>query len=116
HVGRPSALLSQAARVLRPGGHVLVHTPSAIVTFPLTRAQRLLRGPGFVGLDTPAHLCHFTARSLERFLGRAGFAVRGYHLGEATPGGHVPYWGKRAYMGLARQLHRWAGLNLGNYL
>jgi ubiquinone/menaquinone biosynthesis C-methylase UbiE len=63
HVRDVQLFLSEARRVLRPGGTLAITTPS---TAPLMRPPEPLS----------PHLRFFTRRSLERLLGELGFDVR----------------------------------------
>jgi SAM-dependent methyltransferase len=63
HVRDVQELLSEARRVLRPGGAIAISTPA---TPPLIRPPDPLS----------PHLRHFTRRSLRRLLGELGFEVR----------------------------------------
>jgi len=63
HVRDVQLLLSEARRVLRPGGTLAITTPAA---------PPLMRPPD----PLSPHLRFFTRRSLERLLGELGFDVR----------------------------------------
>lgn len=70
HLQDPAAALADAARVLRPGGVLMVGVPS----FDSVEA-RLARDAWF-HLDVPRHLVHLTPAWLEAALGAAGLEVR----------------------------------------
>lgn len=70
HLHDPAAALADAARVLRPGGVLMVGVPS----FASLEA-RLGRGAWF-HLDVPRHLVHLTPPWLEAALATAGLEVR----------------------------------------
>jgi SAM-dependent methyltransferase len=67
HVTDPASLLGEIARLLRPGGVLLVSVPN----FGSPEAR--LTGPGWFHLDAPRHLVHFTPASLAGVLHLAGF-------------------------------------------
>src|SRR5919202_5891427 len=66
HVAEPLDDLRAAARVLRPGGLVLISVPN----FGSWQARRF--GADWFHLDLPRHRSHFTAAGLETLLQRAG--------------------------------------------
>ena len=70
HVRDVQLLLSEARRVLRPGGTLAVTTPAH---GRLTAARALLRGFEDVFDPLSPHLRFFTARSLARVLDQLGF-------------------------------------------
>ncbi len=67
HVPGPLATLKAAARLLRPGGTLLVVCPR-IDALPVKRF-----GPAWYALDLPRHLTHFSRPTLARHLEAAGF-------------------------------------------
>lgn len=70
HIPDPAALLAEVARILRPGGTLLVAVPN----FGSLEA-RWARDHWF-HLDVPRHLNHFTTTSLRRLLAGAGLRPR----------------------------------------
>lgn len=69
HMAEPETALAEVARLLRPGGVLMVGVPN----FASAEA-RLARG-GWFHLDVPRHLNHLTPRWLEAALGAAGLDV-----------------------------------------
>ncbi len=67
HVTDPGAMLGEIARLLRPGGALLVSVPN----FGSPEAR--LAGPGWFHLDAPRHLVHLDPASLSSLLDQAGF-------------------------------------------
>lgn len=68
HVPNPVGLLSEARRILAPGGVLVAFTPNA----RSLGHRRHLRH--WRGLEPPRHLQIFSSQALERAVGRAGFA------------------------------------------
>ncbi len=66
HVDDPRALLARAARLLKPGGEILVWTPD--VEYPL----RPFFGPAWFPYEVPRHRWHFGRRDVARLLREAG--------------------------------------------
>jgi len=75
HVGDPRLLLRQVARVLRPGGVVLVKVPN--VSYALVKYRVLRRIPGAIAdaFDAREHLVHYSLRTLTRLLEEEGFKL-----------------------------------------
>ena len=67
HVGDPAAVLAKIARLLQPGGAVVLETPNAA-----SWDHRLFRGRHWGGYHFPRHFFLFTAPSLRALLRRAG--------------------------------------------
>ena len=67
HVPDPVAVFAECARLLRPGGRLVMITPN------LDALGHRVFGPDWRGLEPPRHLYLFTARTLRRFARRAGF-------------------------------------------
>ncbi|HET7034544.1 MAG TPA: class I SAM-dependent methyltransferase [Thermomicrobiaceae bacterium] len=70
HLPAPGDTLDELARVLRPGGALVLWLPNAD-----SLAARLL-GARWIGYDAPRHLYAFTPRTLGCLLARHGFTVR----------------------------------------
>ena len=68
HVPDPAATFAECARLLRPGGRLVMITPN------LDSLGHQAFGADWRGLETPRHLHLFTARALRAFARRAGFA------------------------------------------
>ncbi len=69
HTPYPSAELTAAATLLRPGGLVAINVPN------WNSLDRRLFGAGWVGFDPPRHLYVLDQRSLTRLLQQAGFEI-----------------------------------------
>jgi SAM-dependent methyltransferase len=98
HVPSPKATLAAVARLLRPGGLVLVVVPR------FDSLESRWFGPCWWGLDVPRHLTHFTAATLRRHLESAGLSVEGEY------GPRHPSWIRHSFALRAadtgRALHR----------
>lgn len=69
HMRDPLAALKSLAKLLAPGGRLLVAVPNA------EGLQARVFGAGWFHLDVPRHLYHFGAASLEHLLAAAGFDI-----------------------------------------
>ena len=69
HTFSPRAELAHAARLLKPGGLVVVNVPN------WDSFERRPFGPYWSGFDSPRHLYVFTRRTLTQLLAQAGFHV-----------------------------------------
>ena len=70
HLPNPRAILDEAARLLRPGGIVLIGLPN----FGGYQARHF--GEDWFALSLPHHLYHYTRETLARLLEESGFRVR----------------------------------------
>lgn len=70
HLPNPRAILREAARLLRPGGIVLIGLPN----FGGYQARHF--GEDWFGLSLPHHFYHYTRETLTRLLETCGFRVR----------------------------------------
>jgi SAM-dependent methyltransferase len=69
HAHDPAALLREIARILKPGGVVVIRVPN------LNGWSARLAGRYWAGLDAPRHLYVFTPQTLGRLLARNGLCV-----------------------------------------
>jgi SAM-dependent methyltransferase len=69
HSNKPRADLTEARRILKRGGTVIVQVPNAA-----SYQARIFRG-GWYALDAPRHRYHFTPETLCRLLAETGFEI-----------------------------------------
>ncbi|HVZ32863.1 MAG TPA: class I SAM-dependent methyltransferase [Polyangiaceae bacterium] len=69
HEPNPRALLAEARRVTKKGGHLAVEVPF------IEGLPAKLFGPYWSQVDAPRHLLHFTRATLEELLSRSGFRL-----------------------------------------
>ncbi|MEO8286315.1 MAG: methyltransferase domain-containing protein [Chloroflexota bacterium] len=69
HIQAPRAMLNEVARILKPGGTLLVAVPN------LGSWEARWSGPHWFHLDVPRHLTHFTRKTLGDALAEAGLPV-----------------------------------------
>jgi SAM-dependent methyltransferase len=69
HLPDPGGAVDRAARVLKPGGRLIVSVPNA------ASLQARWGGDDWFHLDLPRHLFHFNERSLVSLLERHGFTI-----------------------------------------
>ena len=75
HVDDPRGTLEEVARILRPGGRLIVAVPN------FSSAQARWTGAAWFHLDLPRHLYHFPLAALEELLQSVGFAIASaYHF------------------------------------
>jgi len=70
HVSDPRPMVAEVARLLRPGGILLVAVPN------FGSPEACLTKAGWFHLDCPRHLSHHTRTSLSQILGAAGLAPK----------------------------------------
>lgn len=73
HVDDPRGTLEEVARILRPGGRLIVAVPN------FSSAQARWTGAAWFHLDLPRHLYHFPLAALEELLRSAGFSIESVH-------------------------------------
>jgi SAM-dependent methyltransferase len=73
HVRDPAGALAEIARVLKPGGRLVVAVPN------FSSIQARWAGPAWFHLDLPRHLYHFPLGALRALLRRTGFEIRSEH-------------------------------------
>lgn len=111
HVGDPKRVVQECARVLRPGGRLLLATPN-VEDYIFRAAYRLARGrrpPLYEPDERELHLFHFSPRTLRALLASAGFreVEIGFDRGAAA------VRSKRAVNELAYAWFRLTGVNWG---
>jgi 2-polyprenyl-3-methyl-5-hydroxy-6-metoxy-1,4-benzoquinol methylase len=75
HVDDPRGTLEEVARILRPGGRLIVAVPN------FSSAQARWTGAAWFHLDLPRHLYHFPLAALEELLQSVGFTITSvYHF------------------------------------
>lgn len=73
HLEDPRATLQEIARILRPGGRLIVAVPN------FSSAQARLSGGAWFHLDLPRHLYQFTLSGLRQLLEATGFECESDH-------------------------------------
>lgn len=73
HVRNPGELLLEVARILKPGGRVIVAVPN------YSSQQARWAGSAWFHLDLPRHLYHFPVAGLRQLLENCGFDCRSEH-------------------------------------
>lgn len=73
HVPRPSEVLREAWRILKPEGVIIVAGPN------FSSLQARWAGPAWFHLDPPRHLTHFPLAALQRLLHLSGFVCLSNH-------------------------------------
>ena len=105
HVRAPSELIREAARILRPGGHLLLRTPN----FALRRLDcrlGLVDRPERYRLASFEHIYHYTPASLRRLLVGAGLGDVRFSVDSDDASQEMR---ARVRRGLARALFRVTG-------
>lgn len=69
HMGAPRQIVTEAARLLEPGGVIFIAVPN------LASLQAAAFGDLWLHLDLPRHLFHPTSRALQAGLGEIGFEI-----------------------------------------
>jgi 2-polyprenyl-3-methyl-5-hydroxy-6-metoxy-1,4-benzoquinol methylase len=69
HIEAPGALLKEVARILKPGGTLLVAVPN------FGSPESRLGGKHWFHLDVPRHRTHFTKATLGNALNKAGLTI-----------------------------------------
>ncbi|OGP17448.1 MAG: hypothetical protein A2V21_301920 [Deltaproteobacteria bacterium GWC2_55_46] len=70
HVRDPEWTLKECARILKPGGLLLVAVPNT------ASLQSMTTGSAWFHLDPPFHLYHYSAGNMKRLLEKNGFEVK----------------------------------------
>jgi 2-polyprenyl-3-methyl-5-hydroxy-6-metoxy-1,4-benzoquinol methylase len=101
HVPDPVPLLAEVARVLKPGGRMVLTTGD----YGSAYAQRQgLHGQDWHLMTPPWHLTMFTRQSLARAAAAAGLRV--LHIASEGVAGDGPFWRSRPVLLLSRLLGR----------
>lgn len=111
HVEDPVSLVREAARVLRPGGVLLLHTGNAAFQVPKGKLLARLR-PGRGPNNAPLHhLCHFSTRTCRQLLAAADCLREAEfdHLGTIRYERRGKRWMMSGYNRMARFCHRLGG-------
>lgn len=90
HVADPVALLSEARRILRPGGRVAILVPNV-----RSLGSRVF-GRYWLGLDTPRHLVCFAPSGLRRVIERSGLTLESLHTPSSGSAGVAAFSLSRA--------------------
>jgi SAM-dependent methyltransferase len=69
HEPMPRAVLQEARRITKPGGHISIEVP-----YSDSLPARLF-GSRWAQIDAPRHLVHFTKKTLADMLGRSGYEI-----------------------------------------
>jgi SAM-dependent methyltransferase len=80
HVDAPRQVLANVARLLAPGGLVLIKTPNLD-----SLDARLFRGSYWAGLHVPRHWVLFTRESFERALAGSGLQISKFAYTQGAP-------------------------------
>lgn len=97
HLPDPAAAVARAARLVRPGGRVVISVPN------IDSLQARFGGDSWFHLDLPRHLFHFGPRSLTSLVERSGLRV--IRVGHVQP--------EMEAIGLVQTLLNRAGMEQG---
>ncbi|MBS3762564.1 MAG: class I SAM-dependent methyltransferase [Planctomycetes bacterium] len=75
HVPNPTAVLSHAARLLRPGGYLILRVPNANVKVDRMLALLGNFGRRFFLINPPRHLYDYNTSTIRKLLRKTGFKV-----------------------------------------
>jgi SAM-dependent methyltransferase len=101
HVESPRRLLTNMARLLAPGGMVLLKTPNVDAL-----DARLFRGSYWAGLHVPRHWVLFTRESFKRALAGTGLRIREFAYTQGAPfwaASVLAAWKRRDWVELSRE-------------
>lgn len=79
HETQPLPALKQTARVVKPGGHLIVKVPN------YGTWNRAIRGDRWCGFRFPDHVNYFTPQTLRAVLQRAGFEIARFGARDRMP-------------------------------
>jgi 2-polyprenyl-3-methyl-5-hydroxy-6-metoxy-1,4-benzoquinol methylase len=109
HLENPRAFARELARIVRPGGWVVISTPNQLSLLSLLTLATRGRFPAFQDSEYPAHLTALLEVDLRRILGEAG--LRDIRV-SYTHHGRIPFTGLHYPVTLSTFAPRWLSDNV----